>query len=1219
MPPTHNTQILSAEATQSQSRSRRFAVWGFPLAVFALALSAGALIWSKGELFGLPSKDARIAALLWTASALVVIVFLHSIALMFGAYAMAARLFRHEAGAGNEPRATRFKRDPRLQYVIEELRVAHGWRWRNRTPWLMLTGSDERIDEAAPGLKQAGAMLVAGTVLVHAAPDGIEAAQWRRHISRARRRRPVDSLVHVVRMGEGARLEFDQARKLAAIASDLGWAAPITFLHTVEASGGQPERFEAVGAWMTARTSKTKQAAAGTLSDDLIELEWLTASPGVELCVEQGWIRYLAQVSKYIGDQRDRIVENWTGLVASGWLRAQLAGVMFAPVYGGAGRTPVPVPEEDAVDAMQTTSTGHPAGTLPAPAAVAMRGQPASLIPAWQSIGSSALCRRRGKRVGFHWPNALAALATACAIGWCAALTVSFIGNRQLVLDAQAVAHAALAAQPGTPDALRAQLALQLQIDTLEYRHEHGAPWYLRAGLSRNDALLDALWSPYAAVAARNLQRPVVASLEKALRDMSEARADALQTESTRQSGYRTLKTYLMLAEPQRTDAAFLGKALVASWPLPSGMSVGERDDLARRLAGFYAGHLSAHPEWRAHASDALVTGARKMLVNQLGLANADDTVYESMLASVRGKYADASLATLLDGADARGLFSTAQTVPGIYTRAAWDGAIADAIEKAADERRASGDWVLGGDERARSGAKLAERAGGATSAADDKRAAQALKQRLAARYFAEYTAAWQRMLNSIRWQPAASLNEAIDQLTRLADAQTSPVIALMKTIAYQAQAGQRSEALADRLVRRAQDLIGRKSGDNSDDNRNSGTQTPAIDPLDKSFGPLLALMGDLGAAGAGDSKVAGGPVTLSGVSLARYLTVATTMRLKLQQIAASPDAQALARLLAQAIFQGKSSDLSQAREDAALTAASLGAQWAGFGDALFARPLDAAWQTILQPAAASLNEAWRNSVAMPFRTTFDGRYPFLETNADASFAELGRYVRPDTGLVSRFVMAELRGILRREGDQWVPEELAPRLLQIDPAFLAALRQLSTIGAQAYAQGDAGYRFEIMPLPSAQVTRTELVVDGKPIVYFNQRQSWTALTWPGDGLNGRAGLMWQMVNAGLREAFDTTGDWAFLRLLAKAQVKQLDSSRYELTWDQPDAAPLRYVLRTQLGAGPLDLLKLRGFRMPERIFLVGRAGAMHVAHLAQPTDASMPRVPVLPPLPPSLQ
>ncbi|KVN83582.1 type VI secretion IcmF C-terminal domain-containing protein, partial [Burkholderia ubonensis] len=138
------------------------------------------------------------------------------------------------------------------------------------------------------------------------------------------------------------------------------------------------------------------------------------------------------------------------------------------------------------------------------------------------------------------------------------------------------------------------------------------------------------------------------------------------------------------------------------------------------------------------------------------------------------------------------------------------------------------------------------------------------------------------------------------------------------------------------------------------------------------------------------------------------------------------------------------------------------------------------------------------------------------------------------------------------------------------------------------------------------VTRSELSVDGKQIVYFNQQESWTPLTWPGNGLNGHAGLTWQTVDAGLRQAFDSTGDWAFLRLLGKADVKPLDSTRYQLTWNAPNDEPLRYVLRAQVGAGPLDLLKLRGFRMPERIFVVDKAGS-------QPAFLSPP------PLPPEMQ
>ena len=1211
--PTNNIKTL-ALGDEPTSASGNLAIWGLILVAVALAGLALGVVWLKGDLLKLTTLDAKKTASLWILAVLVVVVILHLATLGLGAYSVVGRLFRREAGNPSqavEPIAA-LKRDARLQYLSEELRTVHGWLWPYQMPWLLVSGADTLIEAVAPGLKQTSVMHIADAILVHAAPDGIDAALWRRQIRQLRRRRPVDGVVHVERVEGAALRDAEQPRSLARIATDLGWAAPITFLHAVPATGGQPEKFQAVGAWISGSLRRADQRSTYQPQDQLAALEQQTGTIGVLLSGESPRQPYLAQVSKYIGNQRERIVTGLENLMASKWLCAPFAGVMFAPVFETSQPVAVPVLTPTMAAPATPSSTTGPAGTTSAP--YNMRAQPASLLPTWQEIARDVR-RLNGKRVGFYWPSALAALVMALAIGWCVAMTISAIGNRHLIREAQATSDAALAAAPGTPAALRAQLALQQKIDTLEYRQQHGAPWYLHAGLNRNDDILDTLWQPYRTVATRNLQRPVVQALKASLTDLTELRADALQSSDAQRHGNNALKAYLMLAEPRRTVPAFLKDQILASWPASPAMSTGEWLDTSKRLASFYADHLAAHPEWRIDASVPIVTGARNMLINQIGLANADDTVYQNIIDDAKGKYADASLMTLLNGADARGLFATTQIVPGVYTRAAWDGVIADAIDKAASERQVHGDWVLSNSPKNVALQRMAPPRNPSTTAiaqkasarrrrpglSDEKRAIDDLKARLTARYFVEYTAAWQGMLNSVQWQRAANLNGAIDQLTRLADAQTSPLIALMQSVQYQAQAGRPSQALTDTLVRKAQSLVGKGDvlrGVSSEDK----TQRLPINPLDKPFGPLLALMGDTGGSAGNGENAANAPAVLNGVSLAHFLTVATTMRLKLQQIAASPDAQAMARSLAQAVFQGKPSELAQARDDAALTAASLGAAWAGFGNALFARPLDTSWETILQPAAASLNEAWRASVATPFNAAMSGRYPFFNTNADASFAELGRYMRPDTGLIDRFITTQLAGVLKQQGDQWVPNELAPQALQFDPKFLASIRQLSTLGAQLYAQGDAGYRFEIMALPSVNVTRTELTIDGKPIVYFNQRESWTALTWPGNGLNGRAGLMWEMVNAGLREAFDATGDWAFLRLLSTADIKPLDSTRYELTWNQPDAAPLRYVLRTQVGAGPLDLLKLRGFRMPDRIFIVGKAGS----------------VPTLPPLPPEM-
>jgi type VI secretion system protein ImpL len=1179
--PGNNLKALESQASASPS-SGSLKIWGFPLAAFLIAALSGALAWwGRADITHLTSLEMRVSALLKIVIVLALVLFAHVGALLLGLYEKFARWIGN-LGESDEARhsAKAKKRDARLQTLCDELRVSIGWRWRGAMPWLMLTGEDAFVDEVAPGLKQSAVLRVGDTILVHAAPDGIDAGMWRKQLRRLRRR-PVDAVIPVTRSGETTRLDDELPRTLSNLARELGWAAPVTLLHAVSATGKRPDEFRVVGGLIPAPLRDDPQASADALAQQLGQIEYAAADAGVFLLRGSEPIRYLAEISQYINLRHERIVDAWQALCASKWRRAPLAGVMFAPVFAmPAVPMPVPAAEEDIAQYAAERLVSR---------VTAPREQPLALQGVWREIGAR-IDASKGRRIGFHLPNALATVLLIAVIGWIATMTISFIGNRALVQDAREAIDAALAAQPGTPAALRAQLALQQQIDTLEYRQQHGAPWYLRAGLNRNDELIAALWRPYATVAARNLRDPIAHQLEASLTQLSQTRADAMVSADDQQRGYNALKTYLMLAQPQHGDAAFLAKQLPAAWPQIADMRTGEWIDTSQRLASFYANHLRAHPEWRMTGSNDLVIVARNTLVNQIGLQNSDDTLYQSVIEQAKGKYSDLTLPSLLNGADARGLFTSPQTVSGIYTRAAWDGVISDSIDKAAKEGRVSADWVLA-DERA-------TRVPGA--ALEEHQDVEEIRQRLRARYFTEYTAAWQAMLNSIQWQTATNLSSAITQLTRLTDAQTSPLIALMKSVQYQAEAGRPSQALADTLVRKAQDLIGTKTG---------SANEAVINPLDKPFGPLLALMGDDAVTGAG-SKANGKPsknaTDYSGVSLAHSLTVATAMRLKLQQIATSADAQAMARQMSQAVFQGKLSELTQARDDAALTAASLGSQWAGFGDALFARPLDVAWQTILQPAAASLNDLWRSAVAAPFANSFDGHYPFADTNADASFAELGRYVKPDTGLISRFVTTQLAGILQQQGSTWAPNELAPQALQFDPEFLSALRQLSTLGSQLYAQGDASYRFQVMPHPTPEVASNILTIDSTKIEYFNQLEQYTSVVWPGNGQNGRTTLTWQSDTAGTRIAFQANGDWSLLRLLGTAQVKPLDSTSYALTFNQDSGYPLHYDLKAQVGAGPLDLLKLRGFKIPQRVFIVGKGG-------------SIAGTPLLPPLPPELQ
>ena len=90
-------------------------------------------------------------------------------------------------------------------------------------------------------------------------------------------------------------------------------------------------------------------------------------------------------------------------------------------------------------------------------------------------------------------------------------------------------------------------------------------------------------------------------------------------------------------------------------------------------------------------------------------------------------------------------------------------------------------------------------------------------------------------------------------------------------------------------------------------------------------------------------------------------------------------------------------------------------------------------------------------------------------------------------------------------------------------------------------------------------------------------------------------LSWISTRAGTRQYGDFPGAWGWIRLLDKAVVSAYPgtSSSWSLSWKAPDGLLLNYTLRTEAGEGPLALLALRNFTLPETIFSV-RASAERV-------------------------
>jgi type VI secretion system protein ImpL len=758
------------------------------------------------------------------------------------------------------------------------------------------------------------------------------------------------------------------------------------------------------------------------------------------------------------------------------------------------------------------------------------------------------------QRTGGVWRKTAGSCLLTITLLAAGGLLVSWFSNRQLIISSVERAKAASAEDLPLEERLNQQSALQQSIATLQHRQVSGVPWYTRLGLSYNNALLQALWPRYAHNNSLLIRDQAAEILRQQLAELAAMPSDRPLGAARAKKGYDQLKAYLMMARPEKSDPAFLLRQLQQNWPQRQGVSVGLWQAVAPPLLGFYSQNLASHPQWKIPLDNGLVSDVRRILLREMVVRNAETTLYQTMLQQVAKNYGDMHLGQMIGDTDARQLFSTHAVVPGIFTRSAWENEVSSAIDKVVRQRREEIDWVLSDSQRGRNVADSPE----------------ALKARLSERYFTDFATSWQGFLNSIQWHQAQTLSDAIEQLALMADFRESPLIALFNTLAYQGSTDQSGEAVADSLVKSAKNLLNRPEPVVIDQSRGRHG------PLDSTFGPLLALMDN--------ANTSQGSIPLS---LQSYLTRVTRVRLKLQQITSTADAQVRMQELAQTVFQGNGVDLTETRDYGSLLAAGLGQQWQGLGQALFVSPMEQAWQQVLMPTARSLNEQWQAAIVNDWQKAFSGRYPFNAVGSDASLPLLSQYLRADTGRIQRFLESRLAGVLRKEGSRWVPNSSNTQGLTFNPEFLEAVNLLGYLADVVFVNGEAGMHFALRPGTARGVVQTDLLIDNQPLSYFNQLPVWTQMNWPADTSAPGASLRWISNKASTRIFAEHPGHWGLIRLLQQAQVTANPgvASGYTLRFTAQDGLPLLYELRTELDEGPLALLRLRGFVLPKQIFL----------------------------------
>lgn len=762
---------------------------------------------------------------------------------------------------------------------------------------------------------------------------------------------------------------------------------------------------------------------------------------------------------------------------------------------------------------------------------------------------------------------------------WLTLLAMSFSANYNSILNSKQTLISLKQAK-STAVGVDRLFDLQTQLQDLDFRIENDAPLRMRVGLNQDHALLQKLLPVYGKETNRLLAKPIQMSWQKTLNSLNDIplSGDLNNSALVSDNGYRILKAYLMLDQPVKTQASFLAQQLSDN---PIWTDIKKQQQVVQ----YYVKHLAQQPSWRIAAEKNIVQDARQTLLTLRGIEQGDEMLYKSIMQKAAAKYPPRNLASLMAGVDVRGVFMIPTTLPGEFTRQAWDAYVKEAIDTADPKQDDEAGWVLG------------------TTTVKPDASQNTLRDRLQRRYFSDYASAWQQFLNNLQWQLPNTMPATINQLHLVTDPQRSPVVALIEMVQYQGQAGQVERSISKDLIDKTRELVGKVANKNNTVNqvsrgaeqsgtlvvtKNENAQIETSQPeeiLAHAFEPILQLT---------DSNKGDEEGRKKGfASLNRYLATVAAVRLKMQQIANAPDPDAAARQFALLIFKDQPNELAEAQKYAALLTASMGTEWAVFAQQMFVKPLDQSSNVVLIPAAANLNDMWRLSVQLPWANELSGRFPFNNTDSDASLPRLANYIAPEQGTIARFINQYLSGALEQVGDQWVPSPTMANAGQFDADFLNAINELGRISSQLFSQGEAGFRFELMPIASAGLVQTTLTIDGQVLDYFNQQQGWHTLNWPGDAQKPGTRLTWVSVATGTQKTLDFSGRWSFLRLLARAKIEQLDKSNYQLDFDLSDGLHMRYILRTENGKGPLSLLKLLQFKMPTRVFL-GKSSSLSV-------------------------
>lgn len=759
--------------------------------------------------------------------------------------------------------------------------------------------------------------------------------------------------------------------------------------------------------------------------------------------------------------------------------------------------------------------------------------------------------------------------------------TWSYMNNQQLVqrvaADLAQVKRIQQTGQGDMPSQLKSLEILQDRLEQLD-QYDQDRPWSLRFGLYQGDQLKAKVRQEYLSGIKEIMLKPVSENLEKFL---GEVNANGRQLQPTDQpvaamtvnaaqqykeasptnveDAYNALKAYLMLGDHTHMDPSHLNDQITRFWRTWLDANRGEmsRSDMIRsaeRIISYSLSQSSASDFPLLETNLALVDQTRDNLRRVVKGMPARDRVYSEIKMRASARYPTITVAQIV-GEQNRSLMTGNYVIAGTFTKAAWDGYISQAIDKAATENVQGQDWVLNtvrNDDLTLTGSP------------------EQIRKDLVAMYKRDDIAEWKKFIQSIDYVPAADFNQEVMQMNGLGDPDLSPILKLF-TVLDRETSWDNPSAIDDSMsvaktgffewikrtvLQRTPSQVQVNVGSQDSDSKSTGA--PALGILGTEFASLHNL-----------AKVREDNQKKSFLMV--YLNNLSQIRTRFNKIKNAGDiGPGSLEMVKQTLNEGGSelNATQQLIDEQMLAGATDGMKQVL--RPLLVKPLTQSFSVLITPAQNELNKVWAAQVYQPFSTDLAQKYPFTAgARVEATGAEIGR-VLGETGSVGTFVTSKLDPLVTRRGDQLSAKTWNDLGIHLDPKFIADFpRYLAPVGGgastggvtassaaspAAASGGPAQTTFQIMPLPVAGLSEYTVEVDGQRMRYRNGLQEWTSFVWPNP--SGQPGVKVTGVDfeGRLITILDVPGAYGLERMMSSAQRKKLPDGTFELKWSSAAAS-----------------------------------------------------------------